>query len=211
MTSADLSARFPCGSPLPDRAVPRWIVSAGLFLLLGFAINAVTIMALLSSTMVWQGLLHHDPDIAVSTAELMLALSPVVGVFGALVLTPIPAVTGAVVLALFTLVSGRLPLWATVVAIPLCIEASALQIYLSGAAVLDPSACRSPGPVCAGVLGVISRAGEGAEVPGAGQGMQVGLVPVHHPGHSGNRNSDCTLCLRQLEAVASGGVVVVVD
>src|SRR6185437_6135688 len=137
MTSADLSAD-PCGSPLPDRAVPRWIVSAGLFLLLGFAINAVTIMALLSSTMVWQGLLHHDPDIAVSTAELMLALSPVVGVFGALVLTPIPAVTGAVVLALFILVLGRLPLWATVVAIPLCIEASALQIYLSGAAVLDP-------------------------------------------------------------------------
>jgi WD40 repeat protein len=68
----------------------------------------------------------------------MLALSPVVGFFGALVLTPIPVITGAVVLALSILILGRLPLWTTVVAIPLCIAASALQIYLSGAAVLDP-------------------------------------------------------------------------
>jgi WD40 repeat protein len=107
-------------------------------LLLGFAINAVTIMALLGSTMAWQGLLHHDPDMPLSTAEWMLALSPVVGVFGALVLTPIPVLTGAVVLALLLLVLGRLPLWTTIVAIPLCIVASALQNYLSGAAVLDP-------------------------------------------------------------------------
>ena len=46
--------------------------------------------------------------------------------------------SGAVVLALSILILGRLPLWTTVVAIPLCIAASALQIYLSGAAVLDP-------------------------------------------------------------------------
>lgn len=156
MTSADLSAD-PSGSPLLDRAVPRWIVAGGLFLLLGFAIDAVTIMALLGSTMVWQGLLHHDPDIAVSTAKSMLALSPVVGVFGALVLTPIPVITGAVVLALLILVLGMLPLWTTVVAIPLCIVASALQIYLSGAAVLDPWLAAVQVPFVLGVGRCLAR------------------------------------------------------
>ncbi len=136
MTSADAPADHP-GSPLPDRTIPRWIVAGGLFLLLGFAINVLATTASLDSFVVWQDLLHHDPDFAVSSAEWMLALSPIVGFFSALVLTPIPIITGAVILALSILVLGRLPLWAAIVAIPLCVVASALQLYLSDIAVLD--------------------------------------------------------------------------
>src|SRR5580700_9985910 len=129
MNGADSQADHP-GSPLPDRSVPGWLAAGAGFLLLGFAINAVVITAWLDWNLVWMGFLHHGPDLSVSTALPVFALTPIAGIMAASALAPLAVFTGAIVMAALIRVLGSLPFWTVILVIPLCIFAFELQSHL---------------------------------------------------------------------------------
>jgi len=128
MNPADTQAHHP-GSPLPDRAGPGWLAAGGLFLLLGFAISAAAAVAWPDLTLVWSDFLHHDPDMPVSDALAMLALSPFVGLLVALTVGTLAVGTGASVMAVLIRVLGTLPLWTLILVVPLCAFAAVLQCH----------------------------------------------------------------------------------
>src|ERR1700733_1110562 len=130
MNSADSRADHPV-SPVPDRRGPGWLAAGGLFLLLGFAVNAAVITARLDLHLVWSELLHHDPDMPISTALLLLVLSPFASLVAALVLAPLPVFTGAIVMALLIRVLGTLPFWTVILVTPSCVAVFALQSHFS--------------------------------------------------------------------------------
>jgi WD40 repeat protein len=130
MNSVGSSADHPA-PPLPDRPVPLWLAAGGLFLLLGFAINAAVITVWEELSFVWLDFLH--PEQQQITNELsMVVLAPIASVVAALLLAPLPVFTGAIVMAFLIRVLGALPFWTVILLIPLCIFAFALQSHLSG-------------------------------------------------------------------------------
>ena len=130
MNSADSRADHPV-SPVPDRRGPGWLAAGGLFLLLGFAVTAAVITARLDLHLVWSEFLHHDPDMPISNALMLLVLSPFASLVAALVLAPLPVFTGAIVMALLIRVLGTLPFWTVILVIPSCIAVFALQSHFS--------------------------------------------------------------------------------
>jgi hypothetical protein len=117
MNPADGQLHHP-GLPLPSRAGPGWLAAGGLFLVLGFVINAAVITAWTDVTWVWAYILHQDPDMPVSTSLGVLALSPFLSPFFA---SYAGVLAGTVIMAVLIRVLGRLPLWSLLLVVPLCI------------------------------------------------------------------------------------------
>jgi hypothetical protein len=130
MSSAD-SLTDDSASPTLHRRAPSWLAAGGLFLLIGFAVNAAVIAVRVDLYLVWETFLHQDPDHAIADSLVMIAMSPFAGMAFASVIATLPIVVGACVMALVIRISGKLPLWSSIVVIPLCIAAFAVQSYLT--------------------------------------------------------------------------------
>lgn len=108
---------------------PAYFRTFGIFFGGGFLVTVAVLSLWFIGDVVWIDFLHENPHRTRGHALLLAALSPLYGIFGAILLKLPPLLTGAVWAVLGRAIFGSLPLLYVIVVLPVCVLADQAQFW----------------------------------------------------------------------------------